>query len=89
MAAQDRSDLYGHVAGLLFRCPFDQARSCDCFLQGIRDLPMKERHQWLKGLSNDEVASICERHWICLEKKQNQAVGQALEKVAKGAASSQ
>jgi hypothetical protein len=64
----DHNALYCKVLGLLIRCP-KEAPSETCSLQKARELPARERIEWLGGLSDEELLDIALEHKKCFEDK--------------------
>ena len=59
------------IAGLLVDCPYEP-NPADCALHNIRKKPMKERTEWSKQLSNEQVKQIVNIHKQCLKEKEAQ-----------------
>jgi len=50
---------------LVVCCPVFQANPEHCILCGIRELPMRERVNWLNSLDKDELVSLVATHHQC------------------------
>ena len=46
-----------------------QGNPSDCQLATLRGLPMTERWEWLKGLSEEELETVIQRHVVCYRNK--------------------
>ena len=47
-------------------CPFDKSNPCDCPLSRVRELNPKDRVQWFKALSEEDLAYLASYHQVCL-----------------------
>ena len=57
------------VVGLLVGCPYE-AKPADCALHEIRQRPLKERVEWSKQLTDEQIQDIIEIHKKCLARKE-------------------
>jgi hypothetical protein len=64
-----RHYLLEKVFGLAVACPFDQGNPQPCPLHELRKKSLKERYEWLRALSEEEVRNILSFHQKCLAEK--------------------
>jgi hypothetical protein len=53
------------VVGLLMSCPATNGNPPDCPLHGVRLLPLRERYEWLRSQTEDELVGIVCAHTGC------------------------
>jgi len=68
-----RDRLKTAVIGLSIACPFDQSNPEGCPLCSIRKKPVKERLEWVKSLSDEELAAIYRYHGTCIVARERRA----------------
>ena len=60
----------GLLFGLLVNCIFSEGAKESCPLSELRSsLPTEEKHEYVMGLSDEEVKSILLQHEECYEKR--------------------
>lgn len=64
-----RHHLLEKVFGLAVACPFDQGNPCKCPLHELRKKSLRERYEWLRALSEEEVRDILIYHQKCMDDK--------------------
>lgn len=57
------------LMGLIIECPFG-GNPKDCPLYERRKLPMNDKIEWVKSLSDDELLKAYQVHCECLRKKE-------------------
>lgn len=65
--APGRLHLMTRVVGLSIACPFSQDNPERCQLCEVRALPMAERIEWVRSLSEEEMNGISIGHEACLK----------------------
>lgn len=65
--APGRLQVMTRVVGLAIACPYSQDNPRRCQLCEVRALPMTERIEWVRGLSDDEMIGISIGHEACLK----------------------
>lgn len=65
--APGRLQVMTRVVGLAIACPYSQDNPQRCQLCDVRALPMAERIEWVRGLSDDEMNGISIGHEACLK----------------------
>lgn len=61
------------VADLSRACPVTHGNPPECPLHGLRPLPAGIRHDWIHGLSDDELEFLARYHECCQAIKLGQA----------------
>jgi hypothetical protein len=57
------------VVGLLFECPFGKALDA-CPAKEARKLPISDRVDTLKGMTEKQLDQIIAHHWDCLRQRE-------------------
>ena len=57
------------VVGLVVGCPYE-ANPADCALHEIRQRPLKERVEWTRQLTEEQIQNIIDIHKKCLARKE-------------------
>lgn len=65
--------LQAGVMELMGNCPFHQANPEDCPLHAVRELPPRQRSQWINRLTEADLDYLTAYHHICLKIKQQAA----------------
>lgn len=55
------------VMGLAIACPYSQDNPGHCQLCDVRNLPLADRIEWVRGLSSAELKRIAIGHEACLK----------------------
>lgn len=58
-----------YIVGLIVDCPYEPNPE-DCALHDIRQKPLRERIEWSKQLTNEEIQDIISVHKKCLAEKE-------------------
>jgi hypothetical protein len=69
--SSQRQYLLNEIFGLAVACPFDQGNPCNCPLHELRKKTLRERHEWLQALSEEDISNILTFHKKCLGEKEN------------------
>ncbi len=65
----DTSAARVYVVGLVVDCPYE-ANPADCALHEIRKRPLKERIEWSRQLTEEQIQNIIDIHKKCLARKE-------------------
>ena len=65
----DQTDPRYYIKGLLVDCPYEP-NPPDCELHEIRKKPLKERLEWARQLTDEQVQQIIDIHRKCLAQKE-------------------
>ena len=57
--------------GLAVACPFDQGNPSACPLHEIRKRNLKDRYEWIQGLSEERTHQLLAYHQECLDGKKS------------------
>ena len=65
MNADQREQVLSQSLHLAVACPYDSSNPPFCPLCGVRKLPLEERIQWVRSLSNNDLEYLSAYHQIC------------------------
>jgi hypothetical protein len=66
----DLPDARLYIVGLLVDCPYEP-NPADCALHHIRKKPLKERTEWSKRLTDEQIQHFISIHKQCLTEKED------------------
>jgi len=61
--------LQGRVVALSVACPVDECNPPECPFHKLRKLPLRDRYEWVKGISEEEALRLLAFHEKCVEEK--------------------
>jgi len=69
VSSATKKELLAKVFGLTMACPREQSNPPDCPLFEVRKLSLKERHEWVRNLSEGDMRMLLEHHEKCSARK--------------------